>query len=464
MNRDAPQQRLQRTRRVLIANRGEIAVRIVRACSALGVESVVVFSEADRDSLAVRLAGRSICIGPPPAAKSYLMIETLLHAAIASDCQAIHPGYGFLSERAAFARRCGEERLIFIGPSADSIAVMGDKIAARAAAEKAGVPTLPGSINVRNAAEGLTLAKAIGYPVLLKAAAGGGGRGMKVVASESELAAAFNLASAEAQAAFGDGTLYIERYVQNARHIEVQVIGDSQGHVVHVGERDCSLQRRHQKVVEEAPAPFVSTEVVKRMRESAVALARSVRYENAGTVEYIYDRDREEFFFLEMNTRIQVEHPVSEAISGIDLVREQIRVADGNPLSFSQDDVRLEGHAIEARINAEAPADDFRPHPGRITEWSIPEMPGIRVDSHCFPGYVVPPFYDSMIAKVIAHAPTREQALDKLDRALGALTINGIETTAPFVRELLRDSAFQRGDFSTSHIDRHMREKNQRAA
>ncbi|MGN6462419.1 MAG: acetyl-CoA carboxylase biotin carboxylase subunit [Pseudolabrys sp.] len=455
---------LTRIRRVLIANRGEIAVRVIRACSALGLESVAIHSDADRDSLAARLANQAVCIGPAPAAKSYLMLETILHAARATGCDAIHPGSGFLSEREAFARRCAEEGLIFVGPSSSAIAMMGNKIAARQAAIAAGVPTLPGSIKIASASEAATLARDIGYPVLLKAAAGGGGRGMKVAHTADELSTAFALASSEAEAAFGDGTLYIERFLQNARHVEVQVLGDAYGNVIHIGERDCSLQRRHQKMVEEAPAPFIPADVLECMRSSAVALARAVRYENAGTVEFIFDRDRNEFFFLEMNTRIQVEHPVTEAISGIDLVQEQIRIADGAPLRITQNDVLLRGHAIEARVNAEDPDQGFRPQPGRFGQWSSPTIPGVRIDTHCFPGYRVPPFYDSMIAKVIAHAPTREQAIAKLDKALGELTIQGIATNIPFVRELLSDQRFLTDNFSTNLIERHLLEKEKHAA
>lgn len=455
---------LRHIRRVMVANRGEIAVRIIKACSALGLESVVIYSDADCSSMAVRMANRAICIGPAPASKSYLSIETILHAAIASECQAIHPGYGFLSERETFAQRCAEEGLIFIGPAPGSIAVMGNKIAARAAAVAAGVPTLPGSLKITSPTEGQNLAEALGYPVLIKAAAGGGGRGMKIVRTEQEMSPAFSLASSEAKAAFGDGTLYIERYVENARHIEVQIVGDGLGNVIHVGERDCSLQRRHQKMIEEAPAPFVSSSVLEKMRNSAVALGRSVNYQNAGTVEFIFDRDRNEFFFLEMNTRIQVEHPVTEAIACIDLVQEQIRIADGLPLRLTQDDIALNGHAIEARVNAEDPAQNFRPHPGRIERWVAPNLPGVRIDSHCFPGYVVPPFYDSMIAKVVAHAPTRDQAIDKLDRALAEMRVDGIATNISFVRELLADPRFRTDDFNTGLVGCRILEGGKRAA
>jgi acetyl-CoA carboxylase biotin carboxylase subunit len=453
-----------RLRRVLVANRGEIAVRIIRACSALGLESVAIYSAADRNSRAVQLADRAICIGPPPAAKSYLLLEAILHAAISTGCQAIHPGYGFLSEREAFAQRCAEEGLIFIGPSASAIGVMGNKIAARAAAIAAGVPVLPGSVKIGAPDEAARLARDIGYPVLLKAAAGGGGRGMKIVQAEEDLAAAFTLASSEAQTAFGDGTLYIERFVRNARHIEVQILGDRHGNTVHLGERDCSLQRRHQKMIEEAPAPFVPLEILEKMRASAVALARAVSYESAGTVEFIFDRDRNEFFFLEMNTRIQVEHPVTEAISGVDLVQEQFRIAEGGRLRLSQGDIPFNGHAVEARINAEDPDRSFRPCPGRIETWSEPSRPGVRIDTHCFSGYMVPPFYDSLIAKVIAHGATREQALARLDQALGELVIRGITTNVPFVRELLSDPRFRGGDFNTNIVEQRLVEKGRKAA
>jgi acetyl-CoA carboxylase biotin carboxylase subunit len=440
-------------RRLLVANRGEIAVRIIRACERLGIEPVVVYSDADRDSLAVRMASRAVCIGPPPAARSYLSMNTILHAAIATACDAIHPGYGFLSERAEFASRCADEKLLFVGPSPEAIGVMGNKLAARKAAIEAGIPVLAGSMKISTADEARRLAADIGYPVLLKAAAGGGGRGMKIVRGELELDRALQAASAGAQAAFGDGTLYMERYIGNARHIEVQVFGDRHGNIVHVGERDCSLQRRHQKIVEEAPAPFVQPAIVERMRAMALTLARKVKYENAGTVEFIFDRDRNEFFFLEMNTRIQVEHPVTEMISGLDLVQEQIRVAAGSKLSVRQDDIVLVGHAMEARVNAETPGQDFRPHPGRIVKWHAPSDEGVRVDSHCFSGYVVPPYYDSMIAKVIAYGGTRLDAMHNLERALQSLIVQGIDTTSAFVRALLADENFRTGEFNTNLVE-----------
>ena len=442
--------------RVLIANRGEIAVRIIRACQALGIETVQVVSDADRDSLAARLADRTLCIGPAESAKSYLQIETLLMAAEVTGCDAVHPGYGFLSESADFARRCAEEKLIFVGPTPENITRMGNKIEARRLAIAAGVPVLPGSEKVASPDEALAKAEEIGAPVMLKAAAGGGGRGMKIVHDLAKLRETFQAASAEAKAAFGDGSMYVERYVAKARHVEVQILADSHGTVLHLGERDCSSQRRHQKMVEEAPAPQLSDALRQGLQQAAVALARTIRYVGAGTVEFLVDAEREGFYFLEVNTRIQVEHPVTEMITGVDLVQEQFRVAKGERLSFSQEDIRFSGHAIEARVNAESPAQGFRPTPGRITGWTPPEGPGIRVDSHCYEGYRVPIFYDSMIAKLIVHGRDRAEALALMDRALSGFGIGGIETTIPFVQRILRDEAFARGDVSTVLVDRLM--------
>ena len=442
--------------RVLIANRGEIAVRIIRACQALGIETVQVVSDADRDSLAARLADRTLCIGPAESAKSYLQIETLLMAAEVTGCDAVHPGYGFLSESADFARRCAEEKLTFVGPTPENITRMGNKIEARRVAIAAGVPVLPGSEKVASADEALAKAREIGVPVMLKAAAGGGGRGMKIVHDLAKLAETFQAASAEAKAAFGDGSMYVERYVAKARHVEVQILADSHGTVLHLGERDCSSQRRHQKMVEEAPAPQLSDALRRGLQEAAVALARAIDYVGAGTVEFLVDAEREGFYFLEVNTRIQVEHPVTEMITGIDLVQEQFRVANGERLAFSQEDIRFTGHAIEARVNAESPAQGFRPTPGRITGWTPPEGPGIRVDSHCFEGYRVPIFYDSMIAKLIVHGRDRAEALALMEGALAGFGIGGIETTIPFVQRIVRDEAFARGDVSTTLVDRLM--------
>ncbi|PTX03967.1 acetyl-CoA carboxylase biotin carboxylase subunit [Pararhodobacter aggregans] len=442
--------------RVLIANRGEIAVRIIRACRALGIETVQVVSDADRDSLAARLADRTLCIGPAESAKSYLQIETLLMAASVTGCDAVHPGYGFLSESADFARRCAEEKLTFVGPTPDNITRMGNKIEARRVALAAGVPVLPGSEKVASANEALAKAREIGAPVMLKAAAGGGGRGMKIVHDLGKLAETFQAASAEAKAAFGDGSMYVERYVAKARHVEVQILADSHGTVLHLGERDCSSQRRHQKMVEEAPAPQLSDTLRQGLQQAAVALARAIDYVGAGTVEFLVDAEREGFYFLEVNTRIQVEHPVTEMITGIDLVQEQFRVANGERLSFSQQDIRFTGHAIEARVNAESPAQGFRPTPGRITGWTPPEGPGIRVDSHCYEGYRVPIFYDSMIAKLIVHGRDRAEALAMMEGALAGFEIGGIETTIPFVQRIVTDAAFARGDVSTVLVDRLM--------
>ncbi|MFC8047221.1 acetyl/propionyl/methylcrotonyl-CoA carboxylase subunit alpha [Nocardia sp. NPDC057353] len=441
-------------RRVLIANRGEIAVRVVRACRALGLESVVVTSTADRDGMAARLADRAVCIGPAAATASYLNRAAVLAAALGAGCDAVHPGYGFLSENPEFARECVAEGLTFIGPNPEIVAGTGDKAAARAIAAAAGVPVLSGSDVTSSPDDAATAALRIGFPVLIKAVAGGGGRGMSIVADEAELRRKLPTAIAEATAAFGDGRIYVEKFIGRARHIEVQVIGDKHGAVAHVGERDCSAQRRHQKVIEESPAPGLSDRVRARIHAAAISFAEAIRLDSAGTVEFVYDADTEEFAFLEFNARIQVEHPVSEAVSGIDLVAEQIRVAAGLPLSFSQDQVRSDGHAIEARLMAEAPERDFAPTPGTITRWCPPSGFGVRVDSHCHSGAVISPYYDSLIAKVIAHAPTREAAADKLVAALRELVVEGTETTAGFGEFILRHPAFRTGSMTTRWIDR----------
>ncbi len=442
-----------RIRRVLIANRGEIAVRVVRACRALGIESVVVTSDVDRTGMAAELADRAVCIGPAAAGLSYLNVDAVLAAALGSGCDAVHPGYGFLSENPDFAQRCVEEGLTFIGPNPAIVAGTGDKAAAREIARAAGVPVLSGSDITTSPDDAVAAARDIGYPVLIKAVAGGGGRGMSVVSDEDDLRRRIPTAIAEATAAFGDGRIYVERFIGRARHIEVQVIGDKHGAVVHVGERDCSAQRRHQKVIEESPASDLSAQARDEIHTAAVRFARAIELDSAGTVEFVYDADTEQFAFLEFNARIQVEHPVSELVSGTDLVAEQIRVAAGLPLSFTQDDITITGHAVEARVMAESPERGFIPTPGTVTTWQPPSGFGIRVDSHCRAGTVISPYYDSMIAKVIAHAPTRERAIDKLDAALAELTVDGVTTTVDFSRYLLNSNIFRDGKVTTRWID-----------
>ncbi|MBT3886006.1 MAG: acetyl-CoA carboxylase biotin carboxylase subunit [Rhodospirillaceae bacterium] len=444
--------------RVLIANRGEIAVRVIRAADALGIETVLAVSEPDRDSMAAAMAGRVICIGPASASASYLNVGAVVMAALAAGADAIHPGYGFLAESPDLADACAENGIKLVGPSADHMRQMGHKIEARALAAKAGVPTLAGSERVGSADEAQMIATRIGLPVMLKAASGGGGRGMKIVTEVSQLAEVFTAASAEARAAFGDDTLYLERYIANARHIEVQVLGDAHGSVIHLGERDCSTQRRHQKVIEEAPAPNISDEFRDNIRTAAVSLASNIGYEGAGTVEFIADQDKGEFYFLEMNCRVQVEHPVTEMITGIDIVQEQFRIAGGAPLSYAQSDVTINGHAIECRINAEIAAEDFRPSPGTITAWQPPEGPGIRLDSHCYEGYTVPMFYDSLLAKLIVTGPDRAQALAAMNEALSHFRIEGVGTTLAFLRHAIGDADFASGKVNTTLVDRLIRE------
>jgi len=440
-------------KRVLIANRGEIAVRIALACRKLGVESVLACSAADRDALPARLADRAVCIGPAQAAQSYLDPEAVITAAIGTGCDALHPGYGFLSERAAFRRLCDEAGLVFIGPDADAIAAMGDKLTALRIATANDVPTIPGCDELKSATDAREAARRIGLPVMLKASAGGGGRGMRIVRALDDIEAEFAGASAEAQAAFGDGTLYLEKYIARGRHIEVQVFGDTHGRLVHLGERDCSVQRRHQKLIEEAPSPVVTPVVRESLTASALRLAHAVRYAGAGTVEFIYDLDAEAFYFLEMNTRIQVEHPVTEEITGIDLVAEQILVAGGAPLSFSQDDVVLRGHAIECRINAEDPVQGFMPSPGTVSHWQPPADHAMRLDSHCCAGYTIPPFYDSMIGKLIVHGDNRAHAIERTLAALDAFRIDGVPTTLAFSRAVVGSAAFRDASVTTGWLE-----------
>ncbi len=440
-------------RSILIANRGEIAVRIIRAAKALGIRTVQVHSAADADMLAVKLADEAIDIGPPSAAKSYLNIEKVIEAAKSAGVDAIHPGYGFLSENAAFAKAVVEAGMIFIGPDAAAISMLGDKVEARKAAASAGVPTVPGSDGrVEDIDVARTVVETTGFPVMIKAAAGGGGRGIRIVNSLEEFEKQFPLAAAEAKAAFGDGGLYLEKVITRARHVEVQILGDGEN-AVHCFERECSLQRRRQKVWEEAPSFLLPAGIRKALCDSAVALAKSVGYKGAGTVEYLYDEDAGAFYFIEVNTRIQVEHPVTEMITGIDLVQEMIRIAGGQALSVTQGDIAMNGHAIECRINAENPALNFLPAPGTIEKLIVPEGEGIRFDTMLYEGYTVPPFYDSLLGKLIVHAPTRELCLGKLETALGALKIEGLATTIPLHLALCRDEAVQRGQFHTRFLE-----------
>jgi acetyl-CoA carboxylase biotin carboxylase subunit len=440
-------------RRVFIANRGEIAVRVIRACRSLGIEAVVGVSEADTETLAAKLADQVVVLGPPPAAESYLRADRIVDAALGTGCDAVHPGYGFLSERSSFVRACVEAGLVFVGPSADAIDAMGDKITAVGLAEKAGVPRVPGSGALSDVAHARRVGAEIGYPVLIKATAGGGGRGMRIVRDESELDSLMGSAANEALSAFGDATLYMEKFIERARHIEIQVMADSHGNVVYLGERECSTQRRHQKLIEEAPSPAVDESMRRAMGECAVSLTRNARYCGAGTIEFVVDQRDNRYFFLEMNTRIQVEHPVTEMITGFDLVAEQIRVAAGLPLSFAQGDVQLQGHAIECRINAEDPERNFLPRPGLISRWEVPAGDGVRVDSHCYSGYTVPPYYDSLLGKLIVHAATREQAIAHMREALAGLKVEGPTTTAAFHDAVLAHEDFIKGLVTTRWVE-----------
>ncbi|MEW7980913.1 MAG: acetyl-CoA carboxylase biotin carboxylase subunit [Candidatus Sedimenticola endophacoides] len=439
--------------KVVIANRGEIALRIQRACRELGIKTVAVHSEADRDLKHVRLADESVCIGPPPSAGSYLQIPNIISAAEVTDAVAIHPGYGFLSENADFAERVEESGFIFIGPRPETIRLMGDKITAIEAMRAAGVPCVPGSDGPLddNDDRTLGLAREIGYPVIIKAAGGGGGRGMRVVHSEATLLSAISLTKAEAGAAFGNDIVYMEKYLENPRHVEFQVIADTHGNAIHLGERDCSMQRRHQKVVEEAPAPGITQEQRHRIGERCAEACRQIGYRGAGTFEFLYEND--EFYFIEMNTRVQVEHPVTELITGVDIVKEQLLVASGEKLSYTQDQITIRGHAIECRINAENP-DNFMPSPGDITSLHIPGGPGIRIDTHIYDGYRVPPYYDSMIGKLIAHGETRTSALARLRTALDEMVIEGIKTNIPLHQRIMRDGAFIQGGANIHYLEK----------
>jgi acetyl-CoA carboxylase biotin carboxylase subunit len=439
-------------RRVLIANRGEIALRVLRACRALGCEVVVVYSEADRNARYVSLADEAVCIGPPPARKSYLDVNRVIAAAEITDADAIHPGYGFLSENAKFVQVVQACGFTFIGPPAEVIAKLGDKNSAKAVARAAGVPTVPGSDGLVPSVEAaLEVAEHVGYPVMVKATAGGGGRGMRLVRSAAELPSLFEQARSEAQAAFSNPDVYLEKFVEGPRHVEIQVMADAHGHVVHLGERECSVQRRHQKLLEESPSPALTPELREKMGRAAVALCREAGYVNAGTVEFLVDRHRN-FYFMEVNTRVQVEHPVTEMVTGLDIVQEQIRVAAGQPLSFTQADVVQTGASIECRINAEDPAANFRPSCGKITRMEFPGGAGVRFDTHAYGGYEISPFYDSMIGKLVVHAPTRAAAIAAMLRALDETVIDGISTTVPFHKRILTDPRFITGDYDTSFI------------
>ena len=442
--------------KLLIANRGEIALRILRSCRELGIPTVAVYSTVDRNALHVQLADEAVCVGEAPSSKSYLNIPNILSAAISRGADAIHPGYGFLAENDRFAEICADHGLTFVGPSPESIRAMGDKSTAKATMQSVGVPTIPGSEGLLSSVqEAAALAASMGYPVMIKATAGGGGRGMRLVPEASQLENLFKAAQGEAEAAFGNPGLYMEKFIDRPRHVEVQVLADRHGNVIHLGERDCSIQRRHQKLLEEAPSVAINADLRRQMGEAAVAAARTIGYEGAGTVEFLVDRNGS-FYFMEMNTRIQVEHPVTEVVTGVDLIAEQIRIAGGEPISVQQSEIKLRGHAIECRINAEDPTQNFRPAPGKITGWLPPGGPGVRVDSHVYTGYEIPPFYDSLIGKLIVWGVDREHALKRMRRALSECAITGIPTTIDFHLALLDRPEFQSGDVHTKFVEQDM--------
>jgi acetyl-CoA carboxylase biotin carboxylase subunit len=447
-------------RKVLIANRGEIALRVIRACRELGIRTVAVYSQADRESLHVRFADEDVCIGPPQARDSYLNIPRIIAAAEVTGADAIHPGYGFLAENAEFAEICDESDIVFIGPTADQIRRMGDKAVARETMIAEGVPVVPGSDGaIADVDEALRVAKGMGFPVLIKAAAGGGGKGMRVAQDQAIFAKAFQAAQTEAQAAFGDGKVYLEKYLARPRHIEIQILGDQHGRIMHLGERECSLQRRHQKLIEEAPSVAVDARLRKKMGAAAIKAAKAIDYHSAGTVEFLLDEDGK-FYFMEMNTRIQVEHPVTELVTDVDLIKEQIRVAAGEKHSLGdREPPAMRGHAMECRINAEDPAKNFQPSPGRIDIWHAPGGPGVRVDSHAYQGYHVPPFYDSLLAKLIVHGRTREETIIRTRLALESFIVEGVKTTIPFLLELLHDPDVVAGNIDTKFLERRMAEK-----
>ncbi len=442
--------------KILIANRGEIALRILHSCEELGIPTVAVHSTIDRNALHVQLADESVCIGEPPSNKSYLKISNLIAAALTRNASAIHPGYGFLSEDARFAEICADHQIHFIGPSASAIRSMGDKSTARETMQQAGVPVVPGSEGlVADETAAHQVARDIGYPVMLKATAGGGGRGMRLVNSEPDLSKLFQAAKGESEAAFGNSGIYLEKCIECPRHVEIQILGDSYGNVIHLGERDCSIQRRHQKLLEEAPSPALTPEIREKMGQAAVKAAQSIDYVGAGTVEFLLDAYGN-FYFMEMNTRIQVEHPVTEMITGLDLIAEQIRVAQGEPLSLQQEDVEIRGHAIECRINAEDPDHEFRPQPGRINGYLAPGGPGVRMDSHVYTDYEIPPYYDSLIGKLIVWDRSREAAIQRMKRALKECAITGVITTISFHQKILETPAFLKGDVYTNFIEQHL--------
>ncbi|KXG43288.1 acetyl-CoA carboxylase biotin carboxylase subunit [Tepidibacillus infernus] len=440
--------------KVLIANRGEIAVRIIRACREMGIFTVAVYSEADRDSLHVKMADEAYCIGPTASRDSYLNFANIISVAKLTEADAIHPGYGFLAENADFAEVCSSFQIEFIGPTPDAIQKMGEKAVAKDTMKKAGVPVVPGSDGlIEDVEEAIQLAKKIGYPVIIKATAGGGGKGMRVAYNDEELRKSIRMAQQEAKSAFGNSGVYLEKYLEEPRHIEIQIIGDKYGNVVHLGERDCSIQRRHQKLIEEAPSPALTKELREKMGEAAVRAAKAVNYHGAGTIEFLLDKDQ--FYFMEMNTRIQVEHPVTELVTGVDLIKEQIRVAAGEPLSFNQEDIQFNGWAIECRINAEDPFKNFMPSPGKIDFYLPPGGLGVRLDSAAYPGYTISPFYDSMIAKLIVWGRDRDEAISRMKRALDEFTVEGVKTTIPFHLKLLNHELFIKGDFDTKFLEKH---------
>lgn len=439
--------------KVLIANRGEIAVRIIRACREMGIETVAVYSEADASALHVQLADEVVCIGPAASKDSYLNMENIISATVISGADAIHPGFGFLSENARFAEICRQCHITFIGPSPELIHRMGNKSEARKTMMEAGVPVVPGTKEpVFEAVEGKKIADAMGYPVMIKASSGGGGKGMRIAASSEEFEENFRLAQMESVSSFNDDTMYIEKYIEAPRHIEFQILGDSYGHVIHLGERDCSIQRRHQKVLEESPSPAMTEELRKKMGDTAIRAAKAVGYESAGTIEFLLDKN-ENFYFMEMNTRIQVEHPVTESVTNVDLIKSQIRIASGEALNIRQEDVVFKGHAIECRINAENPEKNFRPSPGKINHLHLPGGKGIRVDTAVYAGYTIPPYYDSMIAKVIVLGKSRNEAIKKMKSALSEFIVGGIDTNVDFQMEIMNNARFQSGDFSTDFIE-----------
>ena len=447
--------------KILIANRGEIAVRVIRACREMGIRTVAVYSEADKDALHTQLADEAVCIGPAPSAESYLNMQNIISATLVSGADAIHPGFGFLSENSKFAELCEQCKITYIGPDSKVISALGNKSVARNTMVEAGVPVIPGSKEpVYTVEEGEKIAGEIGYPIIVKAALGGGGKGMRVAQTPDEFQASFQTAQKEAQMAFGDGTMYLEHFVEHPRHIEFQILADKYGNVVHLGERDCSIQRNHQKLIEESPSPAIDEETRRKMNEYAVLAAKTVGYTNAGTIEFLLEKDKS-FYFMEMNTRIQVEHPVTEWVTGIDLIKAQIRIADGEKLKWKQEDIQITGHAIECRINAEDPSKNFRPCPGRITDMYLPGGKGVRIDSAIYSGCEVSPYYDSMITKLIVFAATRKEAIAKMHRALGEVIIEGITTNIDFLYEIMERPDYQEGDFTIQYLEKVLEERSQ---